>query len=156
MTKLGAPHGLLPGAMAVLLAGLFGCCMRPAIDVSNYAYLKEDPTECVRFFQLAVELGEWEEAAACLVAKEETVGPWELWLMSDMRLKELGDLSLNEIIVGTYHMQLLTPLEDARSEATVMILSRPTVSIDQRYDLVLLKRDADWVIDLDRTVELNS
>jgi hypothetical protein len=142
---------LLPAAL-----GLAGCCTAPSIDLADYAHLREDPAEAVRYFQLAVELGRWEDAAHCLIVEKEEVGPWQLWLMSGMRMREFGDLSLNEIIVGTYFIQ---PVEGvaaaAHGAAAVAVFSRPKPDIEQRYDLVLVKRDGRWMIDLDKTVGLN-
>ncbi len=131
---------------------LAGCCSAPSIDVGSYRYMQQDPVEAVRFFQLAVELGAWKEAAACLTRAEEQVGSWELWIASGMSVPELGDLSLNQIIVGTYFIK---EVERRTDSAVVAVLSHPLEDVDQRYDLVLVRRSNRWLIDLDRTVELN-
>ena len=145
---------LVPSCAAALLALalLGGCCSQPAINLDDYTHLREDPVQTVRYFQLAVELGRWQKAAAMLYAEGEEIGSWELWLASDMRVAEFGDLSLNEIIVGTYEMLLAA--QDGAT-AVVSIFSHPRSGEIQRYDLALEKRDGVWIINLDDTVALN-
>jgi len=137
---------------------LAGCCTAPAIDIISYRYMQKDPSEAVRFFQLAVELGEWKEAAGCLTRENTTgeknrISPFELWVASSMRMPELGNMSLNQIVVGAY---LIKEISREKSKAIVAVLSHPKEDIVQRYDLVLVKRGEIWVIDIDRTVDLNA
>jgi hypothetical protein len=138
-----------------LLLWLGGCCSAPSIDLMAYEHLREDPAEAVRYFQLACELGWWREAGSCLLHEDETVGPWELWIGIDMPIRELGNLSLKEIIVGTYYIEPPATLTDASRRAVVWILSHPTPAVIQRYDLILVKRENRWLIDLEKTVDAN-
>ena len=72
-----------------------------------------------------------------------------------MREKELGDLSLREILVGTYFIQTTTEVYPSTRRAVVSVLSHPKPKIDQQFDLYLVKKDGKWVIHLDKTVEIN-
>ncbi len=135
---------------------LSGCCGALSIDLADYTYLREDPEECVRYFQLAVELGMWEEAADCLVSDTEDVGPWGLWFISDRPEKELGDLSLNDILIGTFFIGLAADIPSGSRRAVVAVESHPTEEIIQRYDLLLVKREDRWFIHLDKTFNLNA
>ena len=139
----------------------FACCA-PSVNICEYRHLRKEPCETVRFFQLAVELGMWKEAADCLVYEKEEIGPLEIWALSGLKRKEFGDLSLNDIILGTHFINLVElgpPVKEGGKEsqkAVVMVLSHPRPGIDQQYDLGMLKLGNIWYIDLDRTFfELN-
>ncbi len=145
-----------------------GCC-GPSIDLDDYGYLRETPCETVRYFQLAMELGAWEKAAACVFSEEETIGAFELWVASDINSKELGNVSLQEILLGASYFEVVEAVRqngrrlfdpppreiETAASVTVMVLSRPRRNSDMRYDLVLEKRKDLWIINLDKTVSRN-
>jgi hypothetical protein len=143
-------RGFPRAALAVLLCTAYGCSC-PRVNVEKY-FPRDTPASAVRYFQLAMELEMWSDAAACLASDQEEVGSWKLWALSDRQVAELGDFSLRQVVREVYWVN-----EDrARAnDAVVSILSRPAAGIDQLYHLALRKKNGLWCIDLDATFQLN-
>jgi hypothetical protein len=144
---MGATRG---AALAALLACAWGCSC-PRVNVGKY-FPRDTPASAVRYFQLALELEMWSEAAACLSSAEEDISSWKLWALCDRRVPELGDFSLREVVAEVYWVN-----EDRvrEGDAVVSVLSRPAPGVDQLYHLMLRKKSGAWQIDLDATFRLN-
>lgn len=148
-------HRFLRFAAAGILYCLIGCCAS-GIRLSDWRHLRtESPCEMVRFFQLAFELGEWGQAADCLVSDQEDVSGLELWAVSGMKTRELGHVSLQEILIGAYFIDLISESAPPSARAVVAVMTHPRPSVDMHYNLALISKKGLWFIHLDRTLALN-
>ncbi len=143
------PGSCVRFALAVLLAAGCSC---PQVRVEKY-FPRDTACGAVRHFQLAMDLEMWSEAAACLTSAREEVGSWKLWALSGIRVGELGDFSLRQVVCEVYWVAEEPPA--AADRAVVAVLSKPAPGVDQLYLLALRKRGGLWSIDLDTTFELN-
>ena len=133
----------------ILLAG----CTCPNIELDKY-FRREDPVTTVRRFQLALDLGKWHEAAACLrpLSDGREISSFDLRWSSGQKLKELGGFSLWEVVSNIYEAELL---QQGPKWAEVLVTSKPHEKEIQCWVIFLVRQEAGWAIDLDETLARN-
>ena len=133
---------------ALLLCGLAqaGCCITPP-PAGRY-FDRTTPIDTVKMFQYSIEVAQYETAGACMTAKSREILPAErFWLALDRPIKELGDATLRQLIVGSD--RFLMDEDNGEDVAVVTLLNEES---EQRLYLIYLSTVEEWLIDLQRTL----